>query len=134
MKKYELLSIIKPNFDAEEVDKIIAQLEEYVSNSYLAKEINDSYELLKVSLSELDAEVLLTAQNSDDPTIVVTNSSLMFLEKYGFIQKRVNGSHFIYSYPSKNRNIMLNIPMHSPIKPTYIDHIRECILEIEGDE
>ncbi len=30
MKKYELLSIIKPNFDAEEVDKIIAQLEEYV--------------------------------------------------------------------------------------------------------
>ena len=32
MKKYELLSIIKPNFDAEEVDKIIAQLEEYVSN------------------------------------------------------------------------------------------------------
>lgn len=59
-------------------------LEEYVSNSYLAKEINDSYEILKVSLSELDAEVLLTAQNSDDPTIVVTNSSLMFLEKYGF--------------------------------------------------
>ncbi|MCQ2957314.1 MAG: 30S ribosomal protein S6 [Candidatus Gastranaerophilales bacterium] len=32
MKNYELLSIIKPNFDAEEVDKIIAQLEEYVSN------------------------------------------------------------------------------------------------------
>lgn len=59
-------------------------LEEYVSNSYLAKEINDSYEILKVSLSELDAEVLLTAQNSNDPTIVVTNSSLMFLEKYGF--------------------------------------------------
>ena len=57
-----------------------------------------------------------------------------FLERYGFIQKRVNGSHFIYSHPSKNRNIMLNIPMHSPIKPTYIDHIRECILEIEGDE
>ena len=59
-------------------------LEEYVSNSYLAKEINDSYDVLKVALSELDAEVLLTAQNSDDPTIVVTNSSLMFLEKYGF--------------------------------------------------
>ena len=32
MKNYELLSIIKPNFDTEEVDKIIAQLEEYVSN------------------------------------------------------------------------------------------------------
>ena len=32
VKNYELLSIIKPNFDAEEVDKIIAQMEEYVSN------------------------------------------------------------------------------------------------------
>ena len=32
LKNYELLSIIKPNFDADEVDKIIAQLEEYVSN------------------------------------------------------------------------------------------------------
>jgi len=59
-------------------------LEEYISNSYLAKEINDSYDLLKVSLSELDAEVKLTAQNALDPTIVVTNNSLMFLEKYGF--------------------------------------------------
>ena len=59
-------------------------LEEYVSNSYLAKEINDSYQILKVSLSELDAEVKLTAQNANDATIVVTNNSLMFLEKYGF--------------------------------------------------
>jgi len=32
LKNYELLSIIKPNFDSEEVDKIIAQLEEYVTN------------------------------------------------------------------------------------------------------
>lgn len=59
-------------------------LEEYVSNSYLSKEINDSYEDVKVSLSELDAKVKLTAQNADDATIVVTNNSLMFLEKYGF--------------------------------------------------
>lgn len=59
-------------------------LEEYVSNSYLSKEINDSYEDVKVSLSELDAKVKLTAQNADDTTIVVTNNSLMFLEKYGF--------------------------------------------------
>ena len=32
VKNYELLSIIKPNFDAEEVDKVIAQLDEYVTN------------------------------------------------------------------------------------------------------
>ena len=32
VKNYELLSIIKPNFDAEEVDKVIAQLDEYITN------------------------------------------------------------------------------------------------------
>ena len=31
MKKYELLSIIKPNFDVDEVDKILTQIEEYVT-------------------------------------------------------------------------------------------------------
>lgn len=59
-------------------------LEEYVSNSYLIKEIDDSYQDLKVSLSELDAEIKLTVQNANSSTIVVANNSLKFLEKYGF--------------------------------------------------
>ena len=59
-------------------------LEEYVSNSYLVKEIDDNYQDLKVSLSELDAEFKLTVQNADNSKIVVYNQSLMFLEKYGF--------------------------------------------------
>lgn len=59
-------------------------LEEYVSNSYLVKEINDNYQELKVSLSELDAEYKLTVQNAVNPKIVVYNKSLLFLEKYGF--------------------------------------------------
>jgi len=58
-------------------------LEEYVSNSYLVKEIDDSYQELKVSLSELDAEFKLTVQNSTNPIIVVNNDSLKYLEKYG---------------------------------------------------
>ncbi|MDD3593886.1 MAG: 30S ribosomal protein S6 [Candidatus Gastranaerophilales bacterium] len=32
MKKYELLSIIKPNLDIEEVDKVLSQLEETIKN------------------------------------------------------------------------------------------------------
>ena len=32
MKKYELLSIIKPNMDAEEADKVIAKIEEIVKS------------------------------------------------------------------------------------------------------
>lgn len=57
-----------------------------------------------------------------------------FLQKYGFVLKHINGSHYIYSFPSSGKNLMLNIPMHSPVKPTYIDHIRQCILEIEEGE
>ena len=59
-------------------------LEEYVSNSILIKEIDEAYSSLKVSLSELDAEIKLVAQHADDATIVVTNNSLKYLEKYGF--------------------------------------------------
>jgi len=59
-------------------------LEEYVSNSYLIKEIDTAYQDLKVSLSELDAEIKLTVQNANSKTIVVANNSLKYLEKYGF--------------------------------------------------
>ncbi|MBR3933634.1 MAG: type II toxin-antitoxin system HicA family toxin [Clostridia bacterium] len=55
-----------------------------------------------------------------------------FLDHYGFKLKRSKGSHFMYEYPSTSRNIMLNIPMHSPVKPAYIDKIRDILYEIEG--
>ncbi|MBQ4160548.1 MAG: type II toxin-antitoxin system HicA family toxin, partial [Clostridia bacterium] len=48
-----------------------------------------------------------------------------FLDHYGFTLKRSKGSHFMYEYPGEVRNIMLNIPMHNPVKPAYIDKIRE---------
>ena len=57
-----------------------------------------------------------------------------FLKRYGFVRKHVDGSHFIYEYKASKRNLMLNIPMHSPVKPWYIDKIREAILEIEEGE
>lgn len=59
-------------------------LKEYITNSYLEKEIDDKYEEIKVSLSELDAEFKLTAENATKKTLVVNNDSLKFLEKYGF--------------------------------------------------
>ncbi|MDD6224239.1 MAG: metal ABC transporter substrate-binding protein [bacterium] len=59
-------------------------LMEYISNSYLKKEIKAAYEELKVSLSEVDAEIKLTAENATRKTIVVNTDSLKFLEKYGF--------------------------------------------------
>ena len=59
-------------------------LEEYITNSYLKKEIDDRYKELQVTLSELDAEIKLTAENATYKTIVVSNDTLKFLEKYGF--------------------------------------------------
>lgn len=59
-------------------------LNEYITNSYLKKEIDSAYEEIKITLSELDAEIKLTAENATKKTIVVNNDALKFLEKYGF--------------------------------------------------
>lgn len=59
-------------------------LQNFLTNSYLEKEIDDKYEELKVRLSELDAELKLTAENATRKLIVVNSDSLKYLEKYGF--------------------------------------------------
>lgn len=59
-------------------------LQEYMTNSYLEKEINAKYDEIKVTLSELDAEFKLTAENASRKTIIVNSDSLKCLEKYGF--------------------------------------------------
>ena len=59
-------------------------LQEYMTNSYLEKEIDKKYEEIKVTLSELDASLKLTAENASRKKIVVNSDSLKYLEKYGF--------------------------------------------------
>ena len=59
-------------------------LSEYISNTYLIKEIENNYKELELKLSELDAEIKLTAENANYTTIVVGNKSLNYLKKYGF--------------------------------------------------
>ena len=59
-------------------------LEEYMTNSYLEKELDSKYEELKLLLSELDAEIKLTAENASRKTIVGNCDTLKYLEKYGF--------------------------------------------------
>lgn len=59
-------------------------LQEYINSSYLNKEIDKSYSELKVKLSELDADIKLTAEISNNKTIIVSNDVFRFLEKYGF--------------------------------------------------
>lgn len=59
-------------------------LVEYINNSYLVKSVEEKYEELKLQLSMLDAEIKLTAENSNDKTIVTGTKSLNYLKKYGF--------------------------------------------------
>lgn len=54
-----------------------------------------------------------------------------FLNHYGFRLKRSRGSHFMYEYPTESRTFMLNVPMHSPVNPAYIDLLRDIICELE---
>lgn len=58
-------------------------LEEYITSTYLKKEIDLSYEELKIELSELDADYRVAVENTDNKTIVVANSALKYLEKFG---------------------------------------------------
>lgn len=57
-------------------------LNEYISNPYLIKEVDDNYESLKLKLSSLDAKIKTAVKSSSYDTIVVDNHVFKFLEKY----------------------------------------------------
>lgn len=61
-------------------------LEEYISNKYIIEEINKNYEDLKILISSYDAELENVPGNTSEKNlnIIVANSSLKFLSKYGF--------------------------------------------------
>lgn len=58
-------------------------LEEYITSDILKEEVDEKYEELKITLSELDADYRVTVENTDNKTIVVANSALKYLEKFG---------------------------------------------------
>lgn len=63
---------------------IKTELNGYISNPYLAEELEDKYTLLKVDITELETEIKKASDNSISNTIVVADESLNFLKKYGF--------------------------------------------------
>ena len=58
-------------------------LNEYATASYLKKDIDEAYDKLKISLSEIDAEYRLAVDSTNNKNIVVSDSSLKYLEKFG---------------------------------------------------
>lgn len=57
-------------------------LGEYITSTYLLKNIDYLYDELKVKLSNLDAEYKTSIENAPEKTIVVNSDNLLFLEKY----------------------------------------------------
>lgn len=58
-------------------------LEEYATSTYIKKDIDEKYEDIKVKLSELDADYREAVNNTTNKTIVVADSTLKYLEKFG---------------------------------------------------
>jgi zinc transport system substrate-binding protein len=59
-------------------------LTQYINSNYLVKEIEDNYDELSLKLSELDADIKLTAENASSKTIVTSTKKLNYLKTYGF--------------------------------------------------
>lgn len=55
---------------------------EYVSNTFLKRDIDSKYEELQITLSELDAVTQLLIQNASYDKILVGNNLFKYLEKY----------------------------------------------------
>ena len=58
-------------------------LEEYITSNYLKKEVDTAYNELKIELSELDAEYRLAVDSTNNKKIIVADSALNYLEKFG---------------------------------------------------
>ena len=58
-------------------------LSEYASSAYLKKDVDEAYDELKINLSELDTEYRLASDSTSNKTIIVADSALKYLEKFG---------------------------------------------------
>ena len=128
-------------------------LDEYISNSYLKKEIKSNYEKLKVSLSELDADYRVNIENSKNKTIVVNNKNLKFLEKLGLtvivldnkatdktyneVEELINSGNISYIFKFKDEknsdNVDKMLESHSSIKALELNRI-ENLTDKERDD
>lgn len=58
-------------------------LKEYISSTVLQREIDQKYETLKITLSELDADYRTAVENTNNRSLIVADSTLKYLEKFG---------------------------------------------------
>ena len=58
-------------------------LQEYITSTYLKSEVDERYNELKIELSELDVEFRVAFDSTYNNTIIVADSALVYLEKFG---------------------------------------------------
>lgn len=111
--------------------------EEYITNQYLIKEIEDNYKQLKINVSQIDAKTQLMIQNASSKTIVVSNDLLKYLTKYGLdvislegtdnsadknietVKEMIKSGKLKYIYTLKNEDVSDSI--NGLIKDTKVD-------------
>ena len=94
LKIIDVSSNMQVNYSMEEIwldpnnlltiaNNIKKGFEEYISSSYLVKNIDELYEELKINLTALDGKYYKTVKNSSNKTIIVNDNAFMYLKKYG---------------------------------------------------
>ena len=108
-------------------------LGEYITSTYLLKNIDDKYEELKVNLSTLDANYKTSIENGEFKTIFVNDDTLNYLTKYDLNVISLDKDNLSYE---KNIKLFKNYIKQGTIKYLYVyenSNIEEEIKNILTD-
>jgi len=92
-------------------------LSEYITSTYLLKNIDNLYEELKVNLSTLDAEYKTSIENANYKTIFVNDDTLSYLTKYDLNVISLDKDNLSYD---KNIKVFQSYIKQETIKYLYI--------------
>jgi len=126
---------------------------EYAQAQYLIDDVNDKYDNLKITLSELDASIRVSIKNANKKEIVVSNSNLKFLENYGLDVHVINEDttddglkeienlikdnkvNYIYSYKDEETSTKLTnlLSKYSNVTRLYF-YTTESLTDTQRDE
>ena len=66
------------------IQNIKNELQDYITDPYLIKDLDTRYETLKIDITSLDSSLNQAGENSVNKSIVCIDETLLFLKRYGF--------------------------------------------------
>ena len=66
------------------IQNIKNELQDYITDPYLIKDLDTRYETLKIDITSIDSGLNQAGENSVNKSIICIDETLLFLEKYGF--------------------------------------------------